>query len=180
MKVRITDPEIIREQERSLFEAISKNLDWDALAGVFRQRHRLAGIETISAKNGDFVAEGEGVAYRLDFDVSAVLSVVFDRSGNYLPRASALHGQPDLQDSGSDPQPESASGFHAEPPPAEVSSEDQETIGLEQIVRGRSDMIRETPPLEKTPPKPPPAEKMSHIATELADMISDINGKKKK
>ena len=83
MKVRITDPEIIRKREQELFEAISENLDWVALSKVFRVRHRLGSITGMASRQGDFVARDGAVAYRLDFDVRAVLSVVFDRSGNY-------------------------------------------------------------------------------------------------
>ncbi|MCF8050484.1 MAG: hypothetical protein K9L59_04550, partial [Desulfobacterales bacterium] len=80
MKIRITDPEIIRKQERDLFEVISENLDWEALSKIFRARHRLAKITGMASRHGDFVALKDAVAYRLDFDVQAVLGVVFDRS----------------------------------------------------------------------------------------------------
>ena len=184
MKVRITDPEVIRKQERELFASIVKNLDWEALSRVFRSHHRLGSISEMASREGDFVARKEEVAYRLEFDVRAVLSVVFDRSGNYLDTGDAVKevevhapqenfrsedgfgGPPD------DPDPSGA--------PVASASEETETIELDQIVRERSDMITEPSLYSKTPPKPAPTEKMSRMASELAGMISDINGKKKK
>jgi hypothetical protein len=182
MKIRITDPEIIRKQERDLFEVISENLDWEALSKIFRARHRLAKITGMASRQGDFVALKDAVAYRLDFDVQAVLGVVFDRSGNYLdveaeilepPRpASAVAAD---ENAASPPGPER--GKTAKPPQVET---EPDTISLHQIISNRSEMILD-PARRETPfPKPPPGQKISKIATELADMISDINGKKKR
>lgn len=182
MKIRITDPEIIRKQERDLFEVISENLDWEALSKIFRARHRLAKITGMASRHGDFVAMKDAVAYRLDFDVQAVLGVVFDRSGNYLdvetdileppqPASDALQEKKAF----SPPPPESK-----KPQKAPEIEDESDTISLDQIVYNRSEMILD-PARHPTPsPKPPPDKKISNIATELAGMISDINGKKKR
>jgi hypothetical protein len=185
MKVRITDPEIIRKREKELFEAISENLDWEAVSKVFRLRHRLGSITGMASREGDFVARDGAVAYRLDFDVRAVVSVVFDRSGNYLAPGDEL-GLPQNATAGksaqavSIPEPPRPDGWGAfSPESGEEAEEEEETIALDQIVRSRSDMIQE--PGGASRPrgaKTHPNVKMSRIANELADMISDINGKK--
>ncbi|MCF8053244.1 MAG: hypothetical protein K9L59_18570, partial [Desulfobacterales bacterium] len=124
----------------------------------------------------------DAVAYRLDFDVQAVLGVVFDRSGNYLdveaeilepPRpASAAAAD---ENAPSPPVPE-----HGKTPkPPQVEAE-PDSISLDQIISNRSEMILDPARRETSSPKPPPGKKISKIATELADMISDINGKKKR
>ncbi|MGD8369629.1 MAG: hypothetical protein PVG78_18465, partial [Desulfobacterales bacterium] len=63
----------------------------------------------------------------------------------------------------------------------EEEEEEEETIDLHQIVRVRSDLIQDPAGLSAPRPRPktPPNVKMSRIAHELADMISDINGSKK-
>jgi hypothetical protein len=180
MKVRITDPEIIRKREQELFEAISENLDWEALSKVFRMRHRLGSITGMASRQGDFVARDGTVAYRLDFDVRAVLSVVFDRSGNYLATTDEFEvadkGQPDKPLQTVSIPPEKRSG--ARGAPAAEKKDKEGTIALDQIVHRRSDMIREPAGFSEPRSKTPPNVKMSRIANELADLISDINGKK--
>ena len=59
-------------------------------------------------------------------------------------------------------------------------SAEPETLSLDQIIYDRSDMIVEPAVRKPAPPKPPPAKKMSQMATELAGMISDINGNQKR
>jgi hypothetical protein len=180
MKVRITDPESIRKRERALFEAISETLDREALSRVFRAGHRLERVTDLVSRQGDFIVRDGAVAYRLDFDVRAVLSVVFDRSGNYLASEAELANlsqAPDAADGGFSPEegdlwPESSPGLEPDP------FEGRETVGLDELVRGRSDMIQDPPGVSEPPAGPPPREKMSRMANELAGMISDINGKK--
>jgi hypothetical protein len=193
MKVRITDPDVIRKREQELFEAISENLDWEALSKVFRVRHRLGSITGMESRQGDLVAREGAVAYRLDFDVRAVLSVLFDRAGNYLSTAeeielaapSPLETSAEAVPIPQQPRPEAEADRSWKTEEAkkgvEKEEEEEETIDLHQIVRVRSDLIQDPAGLSAPRPRPktPPNVKMSRIAHELADMISDINGSKK-
>jgi hypothetical protein len=184
VSVRITDPEIIRKQERQLFEAITENLDWEALSSVFRSHHRLGAISSMVSRQGDFVARQGAVAYRLDFDVRAVMSVLFDRAGNYLETGDVtLASEPGLpqaplQDTDAPGGLPEETGMPPAPEPFE--EEEPEVLGLDQIIRNRRDMIVEPAVDSMAPSKPPPGERMSRMADELAGMISDINGKKKR
>jgi hypothetical protein len=182
MKTRIADPEMIRKQERDLFEALSENLDRSALSRLFSARHRLSKISSVHWRSGDLVALPDAVAYRLDFDVRAELGVVFDRHGNYQEiEADILTPvQPDAfpePDSKAAPSSDPAKDSRQQP---DRMPEETEIVGLEQIVYGRSDMIEEAGGRGKGPPKAPPGERISEMAAELAGMISDINGKKKR
>jgi hypothetical protein len=182
MKIRITDPEIIQKQERDLFEVISENLDWEALSKIFRARHRLTKITGMASRHGDFVALKDAVAYRLDFDVQAVLGVVFDRSGNYLDvEADILEPPAPASVPAEDEKADSPPARKGEKPDKPRDFEESpDTISLDQIIFNRPEMILD-PARHKPPsPKPPPDKKISKIATELAGMISDINGKKKR
>ena len=184
MNIRITDPDVIRDQELALFEAITKNLDWQALSEVFRSHHRLGTIASMASRQGDFVARQGAVAYRLDFDVRAVMSVIFDRAGNYLETGDArveseLH-PPQAPSQGTEGPGTLQGEADAAPAPESFEEEEPEVLGLDQILRDRTDMIKDPAVGSTAASKPPPAEKMSRMAGELAGMISDINGKKKR
>jgi len=100
--IKITDPNMIQKRERELLDAIADGLNQDALIDVLKEQHRLHTISGMESRHGDIVAVGNMVAYRLDFDVRTVLSILFDRSGNYVeipsssesphPPRGRLHG----------------------------------------------------------------------------------------
>ena len=183
--IKITDPNIIQERERELIDAISDSLDRDALADALKEKHRLQTISGLESRHGDIVAVGDMIAYRLDFDVRTVLSILFDRSGNYVEVPSP---EP------SSPLPEAVSITPSLPPdpPAEAETKAQmdgpssqgdgagEYLTLDQILTTRSEMITDTQPtlVREPAPQPKPDERMTRMASDLADMISDINTNK--
>jgi len=183
--IKITDPNIIQKREMELLDAITDSLDRSALVDALKEQHRLQTISGLESRQGDIVAVGDMVAYRLDFDVRTVLSILFDRSGNYVEIPSSRESFPSTEAAPVEPSlpPD---------PPAEtvrMQKEDQqdpegdtagEYLTLDQILTTRSEMITDSQPtLESDPaPQPDPGDRMTQMASDLADMISDINAKR--
>ena len=82
--MKVTHHEVIKNGEQELIDAITADLDWSALEAVFRKEHNLKIEENVEYKKGDIVIYNNQIAYKLDFDVSVVLSVLLDREGNYI------------------------------------------------------------------------------------------------
>jgi hypothetical protein len=82
--MRITGNDVIKNGERDLMDAITADLDWGAVEGIFRERHHLSLEEDIEYRKGDIVVHDHQIAYRLDFLAKVTLSVILDRDGNYL------------------------------------------------------------------------------------------------
>ena len=81
---KITSPDVIRNGEKGLLEAIKVGFDWGALQKIFRDKYVRELPEDMTYKNGDIVAYNDIVAYRLDFDAKVSVSVLLDRLGNYV------------------------------------------------------------------------------------------------
>jgi len=183
--IKITDPHTIQKRERELIEAITDSLDRNALVDVLKTQHRLHTISGMESRQGDLVAMGDTVAYRLDFDVRTVLSVVFDRSGNYveIPASRPTRTSAGTAHPAPAPSPEKPLAAGEPLPDDAPEGRDDETgeyLTLDQILTTKSEMITDSqpPPDRKTQPKARPVERMTRMASDLADMISDINSKK--
>ncbi len=84
MEVKITDSEVIKTGEGELIDTIIGELDWSAIEEIFKDKHRLRIQDDVEYKQGDIVVHNNDVAFQLDFDVKVMLSILFDRTGNYL------------------------------------------------------------------------------------------------
>jgi len=87
--MRITNQKIIQTGEQELIDAIIGDLDWSVMAEVFQKEHKLALGEDVVFKKGDIVIYNDQIAYRLDFDVKVMLSVLVDRNGSCLSLTSS-------------------------------------------------------------------------------------------
>lgn len=197
MKIKISDPEIIRKREMDLIDAIVGGLDWSALVSVFKERHRLKTVTGIESRNGDIVVSNGTVAYRLDFDVKTTLSVLFDRSGHCLEvnGAGTDVDRPDLVGPGVpserriDPlaiksdvppstSPEPAVDGSESSPPGDLAS--VAYASLDEILTETPESVSDASPLPKKAAARQPGETMTRMASELAELISEINGNGKK
>jgi hypothetical protein len=82
--VKVTDSDIIQSGEKELIDAITGDLDWEAIEKIFKNKYHLGFQEDIEYKNGDIVVHNNQIAYKLNFDVRISLSVLFDRKGECL------------------------------------------------------------------------------------------------
>jgi hypothetical protein len=119
--MKITGGDVIKNGERDLMDAITADLDWGAVEGIFRERHNLNLEEDIEYKKGDIVVHKNEIAYRLDFLAKVTLSVLLDRDGNYL--------SVDITGSTSSPQNSDVSGEERGQEPPESEKE-----GYEQVI----------------------------------------------
>lgn len=87
--MKITNSEVIDDGEKELIDAITGDLDWSSIERIFREHHKLAIGEDVEYKQGDIVVHESQVAYKLDFEVKVVLSVLMDRNGNYIAVTSS-------------------------------------------------------------------------------------------
>lgn len=85
--MKLTDSEVIKAGERELIDTIIGDLDWSAIEKIFKDRHQLQICDDVEYRRGDLVVKDGQVAYHLEFDVKVKLSILLDRSGNYLSLA---------------------------------------------------------------------------------------------
>jgi len=82
--MKITDESVIRNGEKELIDTIIGDLDWNVIETIFREKHHLSIQDDVQYRQGDLVVHNDGIAYKLDFDVKVTLSILLDRTGNYL------------------------------------------------------------------------------------------------
>jgi len=87
--MKITNPEVINSGEKELIDAINADLDWGGIEETFRKEHKLGIEEDVEYKTGDIIVLNSQVAYKLEFEVKVMLSVLVDREGNYISVASS-------------------------------------------------------------------------------------------
>lgn len=153
--MKFTDSEIIKAGERELIDTIIGDLDWSAIEKIFKERHHLQIQDNVEYRQGDIVVHNDRVAYKLDFDVKLTLSILLDRSGNYVSFTTGgqtMDGETEKHSGGSPDQE----------PPATFDA----AIAVDEVEAG----VDANP--EKTP-----ADKITQMASQIADMISEINEK---
>ncbi len=97
--MKITDPDVIKNGEKDLIDAVKDDLDLDTIKEIMQNKMN---AKTISSKGGEIVVHNNEIAFRLDFSIEISGSLMFDRQGNYIPESD---NQDDLsQDFDSDEQ----------------------------------------------------------------------------
>ncbi len=104
--MKITNQAVIQSGERELIDAITADLDWEAVEALFVEQHRLPLGEDVSFKNGDIVVNEDRIAYLLEFEVKVPLSMLLDRNGSCIRIRSASDA--DSEGNVQDPEPETA------------------------------------------------------------------------
>jgi len=154
--VKITDSQIIKNSERELIDNITADLDWEAVEKIFREKHHIAIQDDVEYKQGDIVVYENQVAYKLDFEVKVTLSVLLDRNGNHIAfNTSADTSEADTSE----------------------AEEKADTISPDEDINVEADFVRdeESDTAPSIDPDIGARENMSQMASELADMITDIN-----
>jgi len=82
--VKITDETALKILEKELVDSVVSDLNWEAIEQVFKDEHNLVLQDDVEYKNGDLVVHNDQLAYKFDFEVKVMLSVVLYRDGNYL------------------------------------------------------------------------------------------------
>ncbi|MEE8430106.1 MAG: hypothetical protein V3S16_02550 [Candidatus Desulfatibia sp.] len=163
--MKITNYEVIKSGEQELIDAITADLDWESIEDIFSQEHKLKIEDNVEYKKGDIVVYNGQIAYKLEFEVNIVLSVLLDREGNYL----AVTSSGDLAKS-LDNSPDDASD---EPEKAEKEAAGK-SVGAampeldEPIAAANGDVSASSTSTGD------PQDKISELASQAGEMISKI------
>ena len=152
--MKITNSEVIKIGEKELIDTIIGDLDWNVIENIFKEKHHLQIQDDVEYRQGDIVVYNNQVAYQLDFDVKVTLSILFDRSGKYL----SVTTPGDLAQNGIEEAASDMRETQQEQRPADAPI----GFGKAEITTGAD-------------PKKPPDENMSRMATQIVEMISEIN-----
>lgn len=148
--MKVTNAEAIKSGEKGLIEQITRDLDWGQVAAILEEKYKLKLNDgQATYRQGDIVVHNNQVAYQLEFDVTVTLSLMFDRQGECFDVITRPSGQPE-EDEAPEPEAEAA----ATPAPEESAEIPDEP---EEPGAGSSDDTR------------------SDLASDIADMIADIN-----
>jgi len=82
--MKITDPDVIRNGEKDLIQAVKDDLDLDIIKKIMQNKMN---AESISSKGGKIVVHNNEIAFRLDLCIEISGSLMFDRHGNYIPES---------------------------------------------------------------------------------------------
>ena len=162
--MKITDYNVIKSGEQELIDAITADLDWGVIEDIFKKEHKLEIEENVEYRKGDIVVYNNQVAYKLEFDVTVILSVLLDREGNYM----SITSSGDL----SKLQDKKENDLLDETDKSNVESEDTYDAALSEfdsIATPDNDDV--TSPVSNTED---PQEKISQIASQAGKMISNL------
>ena len=88
--MKITDPDIIKNGEKDLIEALKNDLYLDAVKEVLKKRMTEA---VLSSEGGEIVVYNNKIAFKLNFDIHLSGSLMFDRQGNYISESDETGDQ---------------------------------------------------------------------------------------
>lgn len=79
--MKIAEPDNIRAGEQELINTIMKELNSEIIESI--ASGRLA-VNNLEFRNGDMVVHNNRIAYKMEFQTSLSISVLFDREGNLI------------------------------------------------------------------------------------------------
>ena len=79
--MKITDPDVIRDGERDLINAVKDDLDWNAVKEIIKNKINMKSFES---KGGEIVVLNGRIAFRIDLELKMGVRLMFDREGNYI------------------------------------------------------------------------------------------------
>ncbi|MCK5312310.1 MAG: hypothetical protein KAJ62_09375 [Desulfobacteraceae bacterium] len=80
--MKLTDPDIIKEGEKDLIDAIKDDLDLDSINEIIKDKLKVKNLES---KGGKIIVHNNEIAFQIEFELSLNGSLMFDREGNYIP-----------------------------------------------------------------------------------------------
>ncbi|MBC2703895.1 hypothetical protein [Desulfobacula sp.] len=88
--MKITDPDVIKNGEKNLIEAVKDDIDLAAVKEILKKK---MAATALSYKRGEIVVYNNKIAFRLDFETHLSGSFMFDRQGNYIPESDQTGDQ---------------------------------------------------------------------------------------
>ena len=143
--MKLTSPDNIAESEKEFIDTINAELDWEAIEKMLLEKHQFTLQEEIDYKDGDLIVHNDDIAYKFNFEIKVPLSVIFDREGECLEIST-------MRDD-----------FESEPETETLNEDEKEALMPED----NDEIIPDDNLL--------PEDKVGQMASNIADMISEIN-----
>ena len=89
--MKITDPDVIKNGEKDLIDAVKEDLDLDTIKEIIQNKMN---TKALVSKGGEIVVHNNAIAFRLDFSIEISGSLMFDREGNYIPESDEENAPP--------------------------------------------------------------------------------------
>jgi hypothetical protein len=144
--VKLTNPETIQESEKEFIDAINAELDWDSIEKLLLEKHKFAIQDEVDYKEGNLIVHDNQIAYKFDFEIKVPLSVIFNRQGECVEISTTRD---------------------------DVESQDGDFLEEDDIIDDNE--IIEEDEMTELPVKPMAGDKVGQMASDIADMISEIN-----
>ncbi len=186
--MKITDSENIKNGETELIDALTGDIDWSAIETILREKHKLGLQEDVEYKSGDMVVYKDKIAYKLDFDVKVTLSVLFSRDGECLSLSTSadIDSENIIESGKSEVQPEDTQSKADDGSIEGMIEKELDSINKnEETDQNEPDEIEKLfesvtedsfDELESNDDaKQPDKEDVSQMASQIAEMISEIN-----
>ena len=150
--MKITNSDFIKNREKELLETISGDLDRDSIRKLLVAKYGMdLDCDSLTCRDGELVVHDNQVAYKLNFEVTMSLSLLFSRQGECLEIIPSLEA--DTAGQAADAPEQGADA-------AAVDTADKDAASAE-----------DGPPADETGGGDPAA----GMASSIADMISEIN-----
>ncbi|RLB83600.1 MAG: hypothetical protein DRH17_01625 [Deltaproteobacteria bacterium] len=202
--MKIADSEAIKSGERELIDAITADLDWSSIEEIFRKQHNLGIEDDVEFKNGDIVVLDDQIAYRLEFEAKVTLSILFDREGNYISLESTgdldktseeneeklQKKTEDLADDSNEQSDYNAAQRADREQDPQTSHEPEAQLAHDDVTKPEGgpeaaltepehgDILKNSEMALSMPSDATPQEKISQMASQVAEMISEVDEKK--
>lgn len=153
--MKLTNPELIQESEKEFIDTINAELDWDAIEQMLLEKHGFTVQEDVDYKDGNLIVHKNEIAYKFEFEIKVPLSVIFNRTGECLEISTQGDDEDDFPD--------------GEDSMVEASMDDPTDDPTEDPTE---DPIKDSPGIVV---KPQETGRSGQMASEIVDMISEIN-----
>ncbi len=166
--MKITNPEVIKNGESELIDAITADMDWVAIEEVFLKKHKLNIDDDVEYKKGDIVVYNNQIAYKLEFDVKVNLSILLDRDGNHISVSTSLD-----RDNAAEEDEKSLSGEPGQADDEKESSFEEALSELDQHEPPENTEMGSTTDDDKSS-----QEKISELAATAGEIMEQIEDEK--
>ena len=156
--MKITDSESIKNIETELIDGLTNKIDWSAIKTILKEKHKMEFQEDVEYKSGDMIVYQDKIAYKLDFNIKLNLSVLFNRQGECLNLSTS--GKLDSVENNDNKKQEDSESIKSV---KDVESLDKSNDSENQDSQNHSNIEH------------PNKEDSSQMASQIAEMISDIN-----
>ncbi len=86
--MKITDSGVIRAGEKELFDSIMEDIDWDAVKELVMGQ---INMKSLNSKGGEIMIHDNQVAFKIDLELKADVSLIFDKNGDSVEAEPVLH-----------------------------------------------------------------------------------------